>query len=221
MFNNVLIAEDHRSTKLTVEQIVKDLGIPHSQYVYYCDDALLQLKNGIKNNEAFELFITDLSFAADSREQKIKDGTTLIEAVKKLQPDLRILVFSSEPNPAVVSTLFQKFAINAYVYKGRRDTIDLKEAIEAVYNGKKYVSSEFQQAIRQKNTYDFDDTELIILSQLAQGTKQINIPDSLKAQGQRATSLSSIEKRLKHIRETLGFTTNEQLIAYCKDYRII
>jgi hypothetical protein len=33
--------------------------------------------------------------------------------------------------------------------------------------------------------------------------------------------LSSIEKRLKTIRETLDLHSNEQLIAYCKDHRII
>jgi two-component system capsular synthesis response regulator RcsB len=35
------------------------------------------------------------------------------------------------------------------------------------------------------------------------------------------SGLSSLEKRLNHIREVLNFSNNEQLIAYCKDMGIV
>lgn len=221
MFNKVIIAEDHQSVKISVEHTLKELDISGTQYAYYCDDALLRLKKAIQENDAFELLITDLSFAEDGREQKISDGAALIEAAKKLQPDLKLIVFSAESSPAVVSKLFQELDIHAYVYKGRRDTIELKEAIEALQNGKKYLSPEFRMALRTKNAHDFSACDLMIVTQLAEGTRQKDIPAYLQQNGAKASSLSSVEKRLNQIKEALGFTKNEQLIAYCKDNKII
>lgn len=221
MFKNVLIAEDHRSTKISVEQTLKELGITGSQYAFYCDDALLNLKNAIRESRPYELLITDLSFEEDDREQKISDGTALIEAAKKLQPGLKVLVFSAEPNAAVVHNLFQKLDINGYVHKGRRDTLDLKTAVENIYKNKKYVPVEFQQAIRHKNAHDFTNYDVMVISQLAKGTLQKDIPAYLQQSGMRASSLSSVEKRLNQIKEVLGFTKNEQLVAYCKDNKVI
>jgi two-component system capsular synthesis response regulator RcsB len=221
MFQTVLIAEDHQSTKISVEQTLKELGITGSQYVYYCDDALLKLKNGLQVNKPFDLLITDLSFADDGRAQKITSGNDLIEAARIIQPELKILVFSAEPNPAVVSNLFQKMEIDGYVHKGRRDALELKEAIETIYKSKKYIPAEFVQAVRHQNAYDFTAYDITIVSQLAKGTLQKDIPAFLQQQQVRASSLSSVEKRLNQIKEALGFTKNEQLVAYCKDYHII
>lgn len=221
MFNNVLIAEDQQSTNFWVQQTLKELGMDNVQYAYYCDDALLRLKHGIREGNPFDLLITDLSFVEDGREQKIIDGSGLILAAKDQQPGLKVLVFSAEPNAAVVSRLFQELGVDGYVLKGRTDTLDLKAAIKMLYEDKKYVPVAFQQAIRHKNGYNFTKYDTIIISQLAQGTFQNKIPDYLKQQGIKASSLSSIEKRLNQIKESLGFTKNEQLIAYCKDRKII
>jgi two-component system capsular synthesis response regulator RcsB len=221
MFENVLIAEDHQRLNQSVQQTTKELGIPDPQYAYHCDDALLRLQHGIREGKPFELLITDLSFDKDGREQKINDGASLIAAAKSLQPDLKVLVFSAESNPAVVDGLFKRFAINGYVRKGRTDAADLKDAIEMIAKNKRYIPIEFQQVVRNKNTYDFSEYDIMILSQLVQGTMQKNIPAYLQQQGMRASSQSSVEKRLNQIRGALGFTKNEQLIAYCKDYNVI
>jgi two-component system capsular synthesis response regulator RcsB len=221
MFKNILIAEDHQSIKISIEQTLKGLNIPDPQYAYYCDDAFLRIKNGLREKNAYDLLITDLSFEEDGREQKISNGADLIEAAKIVQPELRVLVFSAETNPVAISSLFQKLGINGYVRKGRRDALELKEALSVIYNNKRYVPVEFQQAIRRKNAYDFTAYDIMIVSQLAQGTLQKEIPVYLHQQGVKASSLSSVEKRLNQIKEALGFTKNEQLVAYCKDYKVI
>jgi two-component system capsular synthesis response regulator RcsB len=221
MFNNVLIAEDHQSIKLSVEQTLNDLGVTDHQYAYYCDDALLRLKIGIQDNKPFELLITDLSFDEDGRAQKISGGTALIEASKNLQPGLKILVLSAEPSATVIGGLFDNFAINGYVRKGRRDTIELKEAIVSIYKGRKYVSPELQQAVRTKNAHDFTAYDIVIISQLAKGTLQKEIPYYLQQNDIKPSGLSSVEKRLNLIKETLDFSKNEQLVAFCKDNKII
>jgi len=221
MFKNVLIAEDHQSLKISVDHTLKELGVLFTKYAYYCDDAVLELKDGIRKGRPFELMITDLSFEADGREQKLGHGNALIEAVRDLQPDIKILVFSAESNPTVVNGLFQKLAIDGYVCKGRRDSIDLKAAVENLYRGKQFVSDNFRASVRHKNAHDFTTYDTTVISQLAHGTLQKDIPAYLQQQGLKAASLSSVEKRLNQIKEALGFTKNEQLVAYCKDHKVI
>jgi DNA-binding NarL/FixJ family response regulator len=221
MFKNVLITEDHQSTNFWLQHTLKELGIEELLYAYYCDDALLQLKNAARDGKPFDLLITDLSFAADGREQKLSDGNALIEAARKLQPGLKILVFSAEQSPAAVKGLFQQSDIDGYVRKSRQDAQDLKDAVGQILKGKKYIPLEFQQTIRQKNAHDFTPYDTMIISQLAKGTLQKDIPAYLEQSGMRASSLSSVEKRLNQIKESLGFTKNEQLVAYCKDFKII
>ena len=166
------------------------------------------------------MLISDLSFAED-KTQQISNGSLLIQTARSLHPELKILVFSAESNGVVVNNLFDKFAINGFVRKGRRDTVDLKEAIEKIYKGKRHVPADFVQAIRKKNAHDFTDYDITIISQLAQGTLQKDIPDYLAMNNIKPSGLSSVEKRLNHIKETLDFAKNEQLVAYCKDNRII
>jgi len=221
IFQTVLIAEDHQSVKISVEQTLKDLGLIDPHYAYYCDDALLRLKKALLDNLPYELLITDLSFQEDGREQKLNDGIALIEAARKLQPALKVLVFSAEANPAVVSMLFKQHDINGYVRKGRQDALELRDALEAISKNKKYVPAEFQQAMRTKNAHDFSGYDIVIISQLANGTLQKDIPAYLQQQNMTPSGLSSIEKRLNQIKEALGFAKNEQLVAYCKDRRII
>lgn len=221
MFSNVLIAEDHQILKNSIEQTLRELGVSNQKYAYYCDDALLMLKKHTQENNPFDLLITDLSFAEDHREQKINTGAGLIAEAKKIYPALKILVFSVENNPVIIRGLFQHLDIDGYVLKGREDAVDLTHAITKIADHKKFIPAAFARDIRTRNAYDFNDFDLMIISQLAEGTLQKNIPAYLQQQGAKATSLSSVEKRLCLIREAFSFATNEQLIAYCKDRRII
>jgi two-component system capsular synthesis response regulator RcsB len=50
---------------------------------------------------------------------------------------------------------------------------------------------------------------------------QKDIPDYLQQKEIKPSGLSSIEKRLNLMKESLGFTKNEQLVAYCKDFGLI
>jgi two-component system capsular synthesis response regulator RcsB len=165
--------------------------------------------------------ITDLSFREDRTEQKLSNGADLIAAVRTHQPDIRILVFSAEDQPTIVRSLYERFEINGYVPKGPRDEEDMKKALNQIADHKTYIHPEFQQTVRVKNAHDFTNYDIIIISELAQGTYQKNIPFVLEEQGFKASSLSFVEKRLGKMRDALGFTKNEQLIAYCKDHWII
>jgi two-component system capsular synthesis response regulator RcsB len=69
--------------------------------------------------------------------------------------------------------------------------------------------------------HEFSDFDIIIIKLLSGGTLQKNIPMYLREHHIRPAGLSSVEKRLNIMKEVLGFSKNEQLVAYCKDFGII
>ncbi|HEY8956263.1 response regulator [Chitinophaga sp.] len=221
MIKKVLIAEDHQSVNISVEKTLEELGIDQTDYVYYCDDALARIQKGVKDDQSYDLLITDLNFKEDTRVQKIPGGLELIPAVRQVQPDLRIIVFSVLCIPSTIEMLFEKLDIDGYVCKGRNDVKALKEAIETVAKNQRYIPRHLTQNTRQKNVHDFTEYDIKIITLLANGMRQKDIPAYLVESGTKPSGLSSIEKRLNYIKETLEFTKNEQLIAFCKDMGII
>lgn len=221
MFKKVLIAEDHEITNISVRKTLEELGVTDARYVYYCDDALAWINNALRSNQPYELLITDLSFEEDSYPQRLQSGEELIRAVKAVQPDLNIIVFSAEGRSAVVDALFKTLPIAGYVRKARRDAQHLKEALQAVYQHKKYLSPDLKQAMRETNTHEFSEFDIAIISLLAQGLLQKDIPIYLQQKNMKPSSLSSVEKRLNAMKEAFGFSKNEQLVVYCKDIGLI
>lgn len=221
MFKNVLIAEDHESINISLRKTLEDLGIVNKVFRSYCDEAFEQVKVAIHQEKLFDLFITDLSFDEDGTKQKISGGKELIKAVRELQPNLKVIVFSLENNIVVVDDLFDELDIDGYVRKARYDAEDLKRAIEAVYYNKKYRSADLRHNKRIENTYDFKALDIEIITLLCDGKAQKEIPDLLKQKNFTPSGLSSIEKRLNLIKTALDITNNGQLIAYCKDRKII
>lgn len=221
MFKKVLIAEDHESANISVQKTLADLGVNTAEYTYYCDDALLHIKRSIDELKPFDLLITDLSFDEDHRPQKITNGIELIKAAKQLQPKIKILVFSGESKLALIDSLFNDLDIDAYVRKGRHDAKDLKLAIETIRKNKKHITADLKQKLKEKNAHEFTHFDVTIISLLSGGILQKDIPLYLKQNNIKPAGLSSVEKRLNLIKEMLGFSKNEQLVAYCKDFGII
>ncbi|MES3016776.1 MAG: response regulator [Bacteroidota bacterium] len=221
MFEKVLIAEDHESSNISVRKALEDFGISDSDYAYYCDDALVRLSNAVKNNDPYDLLITDLSFEEDHIPQKVKNGTDLIREVKALQPRIKILVFSAEGKPILIDQLFKDLSIDAFVRKARRDVTELKMALEALSNNRKYLSTGLRQSIKDTNTYEFKEYDIMLIKLLSKGMLQKDIPVYLQQHDIKPFGLSSVEKRLNYIRDALNFTKNEQLVAFCKDIGVI
>lgn len=217
MFKKVLIAEDHEVANISVQRTLNDLGVQEAKYVYYCDDALAWISKALRDQAPYDVLITDLSFEEDNNKQRITSGIDLIQAVKVIQPTIKILVFSGENRPVIINKLFNNYGIDAYVRKARRDAQYLNEALKALSNDKTYASQDIKQILKEKNTFEFSTVDILIVKYLADGVKQMDIPHYLKQMNVKPSGLSSIEKRLNTMREVLSFTNNEQLVAYCKD----
>lgn len=215
MIDKVIIAEDHESSNLSVQKVMEDLSIRQSDYFFYCDDALNRIKMARKADLPYDVLITDLYFDEDGKPQTIKDGFELIKVTREIQPEIRIIVFSSESKPAKIKSLYNDYHIDGFVRKARHDVKELKAAFDVISKGSRYYSQETAQLLKQARAYEFTDFDVDIIRLLAQGHKQKAIADLLKKHP------STIEKTLKKMRDEFGFAKNEQLVVRCKDVGLL
>ena len=221
MIDKVIIAEDQESANLSVQKTMEELRIKQIDYVFYCDHALNKIQMAKQKGQPYDLLITDLYFEDDGTIQKIGGGFDLIRSVRKVQPDIMILIFSAEHRPATIDMLFKNYEVDAYVRKARHDAKELKLAFEALSNQQQYYPRAHTQLVKQSNTYEFTEFDINIISLISQGYHQNEIPDYLKQRNIKPSSLSIIEKRLKQIRDELDFSKNEQLVLFCKEAGIL
>lgn len=221
MFKKILIAEDQEMGSYSVQKTLEDLNIPNVDYVYYCDDALAKVEKSIRENQPYDLLITDLSFEEDHHQQQLKDGKELIKKVRELEPLLKIIVFSGEHKSGIINSLFKDYNINGYVRKARNDSKELKKSIASVYINENYLSFDLKQDVKKLNSYEFSSYDITLVSLLSKGILQKNIPVYLQEKNIKPNSLSSVEKKLNSLKEDLQVKSNEQLVAFCKDIGII
>ncbi|MBV7268035.1 response regulator [Winogradskyella luteola] len=222
MFQNVLIAEDQNTINKGVERTLNELSIPNIVTTQYCDDALLKIRSAINSDIPFDLLITDLSFKADHRERQLTSGEELIKAVKTIQPNLKIIVFSVEHRIGKIKNLIDTHNVDAYVEKGREESNDLKKAIRAVLEGNRYCSYNVEQLLR--NVDDISQTDQydeLLLQLLAKGLKREQIANYFQEKDFPARSLSSIEKRINKLKVLFDAHTSEQLVAIAIDRGLI
>ncbi|MDF2517913.1 MAG: hypothetical protein K0R59_3209 [Sphingobacterium sp.] len=221
MFKKVLIAEDHDTENVAVQITLRDLGVHNPKYVYYCDHALTWIKNAIRDGEPYDLLITDIEFEDDGNFQEIKDGLALIKAVKEIQPDIKTIIFTGKDRSIAINEMFKSSQIDGHVIKARRGGQHLREAIQAVYQNRIYQSPNTKKIIQEQNSHEFTQLDLHIIKLLYEGVAQKDMPQYLQQRDIKPSSLSSIEKRLNLMKDILGFTKNEQLVAYCKEMELI
>lgn len=222
MFQNVLIAEDQNTINKGLEKTLNELRIKDIVTTQYCDDALLKIKGALRNKSPFELLITDLSFKEDHRQRELTSGSQLIEAVKTIQPDIKIIVFSVEHRIGKIKNLIDNYSINAYVEKGRDESIEIKKAIKAVLKEKTYYSPGIERLL--SNVDDISQTDqydILLLQLLAKGLKRDQIADYFNEKDLPARSLSSIEKRINKLKVLFDANTSEQLVFIAFDRGLI
>jgi DNA-binding NarL/FixJ family response regulator len=221
MITKVLVAEDHELANISLQKALGELGVIDIDYAYYCDDALIKIRNALLSGAPYDLLITDLHFEDDGNKQRVRDGVALIKAGHEYLPAMKVLVFSVESKPVVIDSLYQLQNVDAYVRKSRNDGKELKLALEALGRNQRYFPRHLSEMVKHKNAYQFTDLDLAIINLLANGVSQKNIPSHLQEKGMHPSSLSSVEKRLNHIKSELDCSKNEQLVAFCKDMGII
>jgi two-component system capsular synthesis response regulator RcsB len=222
MFKKVLIAEDLDAINLGIQQVLKDLDIVEFQHSKYCDEAFLKIRAAINQKEPYDLLISDLSFKADHREIKIASGDELVQKVREIQPDIKILAYSVEDKSYRIKSLFENADIDAFVIKGLNSIEELKKAIHLIStSSEKFISTEVASALKEKNNYEIDDVDIKILKFLSDGTSQDEIIDIFKSTDTKPNSKSAIEKRLSKLKDFFKANNTVHLVAIAKDMGIV
>ncbi|UTN04061.1 response regulator [Flavobacterium bizetiae] len=222
MFKKVIIAEDLEDINLGIEQTLKNLDIVNFQHAKYCDDAFLKIRKAILDNEPYDLLISDLSFKKDHREVKITCGDELVEKVRELQPDIKIIAYSVEDKSHRIKSLFENADIDGFVLKGRNSIEDLKKAIHLTSTSdQKFISHEVASALQEKNNFEIDDLDIQILKHLSSGTPQDEIIQIFKDLGIKPNSKSAMEKRLSKLKDFFKANNTVHLVSIAKDMGII
>ncbi|MFT6748903.1 MAG: two-component system capsular synthesis response regulator RcsB [Flavobacterium sp.] len=221
MFKKVLIAEDLDSISLAVHKTIQALEISEIVHVKYCDDAILKIKKAVQDNQPFDLLLTDLSFKSDHRKTVLSSGEDLIQNAKKLQPNLKVLVYSVEDKTFRIKHLFDNLNINAFVLKGRKSLKELETAIPIIFKeNTKYISPEMGGVLLQKSAFEIDDFDIQLIKQLSLGIAQDRMELRFKELGIVPNSKSSIEKRLGKLKDHFKANNTVHLIAIAKDLGI-
>ena len=222
MFKKILIAEDLDSISIAVIQALEQLSISEIHHVKYCDDALLKIKKALYDNSPYDLLISDLSFKSDHRENKLNSGDELIEAVKKIQPNIKTIVFSIEEKSYRIKSLFNNLGINAYVSKGRNSIPQLQKAIQNIYcNNEKILLSELSNALSDKSLLEIEAYDISLLKLLSKGLILDEIAARFKDTNITPSGSSSIEKRINKLKIYFKANNNVHLIALAKDLGLI
>lgn len=222
MFKKILIAEDLDSISLAVIQALKQLSISEIHHAKYCDDALLKIKKGLYDNKPYDLLISDLSFKPDHQENKLNSGDELIEAVKNIQPEIKIIVFSIEDKSYRIKSLFNNLGISAYVSKGRNSIPQLQKAIQSIYHhDKKILSPELSNALRDKSLHEIETYDITLLKLLSKGLILNEIATEFKEANIIPYGTSSLEKRINKLKIYFKANNNVHLIAIAKDLGLV
>lgn len=221
MFKKVLIAEDADFMSSGIKSALKSIKIPVVEYAKYCDEAFLKLKNAKLCNEPFDLLISDLSFLENLNPQRLDCGEDLIKATKKLQPSIKTIIFSVEDKANRVQNLCDVLKVDAYVSKHVNGERELKEAISIVFNKGFFISPRLKPALQVKEDFEVTDYDVSLLLYLSKGLEQKDISEKLKTKKISPSSISSIEKRLKLLKENFNANNPTQLVAITKDFGLI
>lgn len=221
MFKKVLLSEDIDTISQGVMTIMEALHIDHVHQVQYCDDAYLKMIKSNQDGQMFDLLITDLSFKADHRKQKLDSGEALIKKLREEFPALKIIVYSVEDRLEKVRSLLNGLKINGYVTKGRKGLIELEDAIVQVFNGNTYLSRELTHSLTAVKPVEIMDSDIELLRLLSSGHSQDQISKIFKEDNINPNSLSSIEKRLNLLRNHFGANNAIHLVAISKDLGLI
>jgi len=199
MFKKVVFAEDFQGENQGIaETLSEKLAIEELQNELYLDKAFTRLKVALKNNDPYELLVTDLFFEEDHVDRKLTSGNELIKAARALQPDLKIIVHSMENNPIHINTLFKEYEISGYVCKGRNGMVELVNAINEVYHNRTYVSPQLNLTAAN-NVVELDDFDRAILKELANGLTKKEVSEKFKKENISPNSESTIDKRISRL----------------------
>ena len=184
----ILLADDHMIVRQGMQLIIEDLVENHE---IFTASSLEQIHQQIQNH-IFDIAILDA---------QLQDGNilTVLPEIKKMQPDVKIMVFTSfeEENYALK---FIQAGADGYLSKLSEESEITKAVSELIANGKYY--SPFTKKLMEVASYDqnflnplnrLSERELQIAEMYAKGAGNLEIANELDL---KQNTVSTFKKRI-------------------------
>jgi len=210
--NRIFVSEDIDSNNLGVTTTLRHMGFAYIGHSQYCDESLLKLKKAVLDAKPYELLITDLSFDTTRETKKLQNGQELITAIKEIDPEIKVIVFSVEDDQTTIKSLFTDQKIDGYVCKGLNGLKELQNSIEVIAQNKTYTCPVASAVLQQKNVLELDAYEQELLLLLAQGFKQNEISVLLKEKGIAPNSVRSVEANISKLKDYFNASNTTHLV---------
>jgi len=220
--NKILVVDNFDVVIIAVKNALEEITDFEIIDVKYYDDAYLKIKKAQHDNIPFNLLISDSSYKTDFRNGNLSSGKQLISSVRKLQPDIKIIVYSDEHISIKIKHLFNKLNINAFVYKGSNSIQELKNSVLYILNENIIGSfSCFFQAIARESIIEIEEYDISLLELLSKGLTIKEIAFNFNRTGIVPNSISSIEKHIDRLKINFIAKNIVHLIAIAKERSLI
>jgi len=145
------------------------------------------------------------------------DGFGVVEAIRTIAPDIKVLVLSSHCDEYTVFRT-ERARVHGFVDKNTNSVAMLKAAIAAVFQGRVWFSDAFLKAksARLRDPHSFDklltDRERAVLTLVGQPLTDAEIARQLDI------SEETVEKHRFNILRKLDMQTTTELVRYARDH---
>lgn len=123
----ILIADDHSVVRLGIEMLLRDID-SNNHFIRQAsngEQVLMELEK-----EEYDILVTDMNMPEPS-------GFTLLEKAMNVQPHLKVLIISVNPESFFAPLAF-RMGVYGFISKNERDT-ELKKALKAIIAGEIYI----------------------------------------------------------------------------------
>lgn len=203
---NILLVDDHAIVIDGIESLLKTL--PYIHIVGKASGGKQALQ--ILETEHVDLMITDYSMDD-------MDGATLIPKVKKLRPDVKIIVLSMHDEPPLVQDVLRS-GVNGYILK-KHTHHELLMAIEIISEGGQFWSAEVNQmllrGLKPETNSQITEREMEILKLL---TKELTSKDIAE---QLFISERTVETHRKNLLRKTNCSSTIGLLNYAYQHKLI
>jgi two-component system capsular synthesis response regulator RcsB len=208
----VILADDHPLIRAGVRTLLE--GDPGLKVVAEADssDKLLALLR----EQSADLLITDLSMPGG----QAADGLGLIQRVRRDHPDLPIIVLTMMANVGVHGTILET-GVKGLIDKGA-GMAEIALAIQAVTQGREYVSAAFREGLRQSQfdkeageSARLSPRETEVLRLFASGITVSDIAERL------SRSVKTVSRQKNDAMIKLGLKTDRDIFVYANEHGLI
>jgi DNA-binding NarL/FixJ family response regulator len=203
----ILLADDHSYIRMGLIQLLKD-ELPFAEIGEAADGQIL-VKKVLESD--WDLVISDLEMPG-------LNGLEALEQIKKVKPDLPVLILSIYDEQLYAVRALKAGAVG-YLNKNAAPD-ELVQAIRRIQTGKKYISPDVAELLLQSNDErklheNLTNRELSIFKLLAKGASISQIAAELFLA---PTTVSTYRSR---ILEKLNLNTNADLTRYALQHHLI